>query len=219
MLVILENDDVREAQNLAAVTRELLAGKIESAIFDPLNGFPEVLPEATRGLIVGGGLPSVNDSRAWIAAEVELVRRSAAVGIPVLGICFGHQLIAKAYGAEVVRRQYKAGFAAIEKLVDDPLLAGTPMRWQSPVYHHDRVEELPAGFELIATSEYCAVQAMRHRELPIWSVQFHPEIRFGINKRFMLPVEEWDDETGFEPTPNQRLLENFIDICLGLSGG
>lgn len=212
MLVILENDDVLEEQNLAQVTRELLAAETPSVVFDPIEGFPEELPAGTRGLIVGGGLPSVNDDKAWIAREMAVVRASAESGIPVLGICFGHQLIAKAFGSEVVRREFKIGFADIEKVCDDPLLAGMGDGWRAAVYHHDRVEVLPSGFELIATSSYCAVQAMRHSRLPVWSVQFHPEIRYGINERFAAPVKAWDDEAAFAPIPNQRLLENFVAI-------
>ncbi len=104
--------------------------------------------------------------------------------------------------------------ARIEKVGEDPLLAGLPGVWTAPVYHHDRVNNLPYGFTLIATSNYCRLQAMSHEELPIWSVQFHPEVHFGINEHFADPIIEWDDESAFESSPNKLLIENFIDICL-----
>jgi GMP synthase-like glutamine amidotransferase len=86
--------------------------------------------------------------------------------------------------------------------------------WRAAVYHSDRALEVPEGFSLIATSDYCTVQAMQHRSLPIYSVQFHPEIHFGINSYFADPVDEWGDESAFESAPNKRLIDNFIEICL-----
>ncbi|MBE0448767.1 MAG: type 1 glutamine amidotransferase [Actinobacteria bacterium] len=217
VLVILENDDVAEEQNLAQVTCELVAEKIDSVVFEPIGGFPRELPDSVAGLVVGGGLPSVNDPKRWISDEIELVQRAIVSRIPILGICFGHQLIAKVFGTEVVRRELRAGFADIEKVEDDPIFSGLPSRWRSSVYHRDQVESVPEGFRLIATAGYCAVQAMRHSELPIWTVQFHPEIGFGINDRFSQLVEEWSDESAFETGPNRLLIDNFIDICrLGL---
>ncbi|HZD59492.1 MAG TPA: gamma-glutamyl-gamma-aminobutyrate hydrolase family protein [Anaerolineae bacterium] len=213
ILVIVENDDVIEEQNLAQITRELVVEKIDTVIFEPIGGFPRELPTGAAGLVVGGGLPSVNDPKGWISSEAELVRQAAAAQVPILGICFGHQLIAKAFGEEVVRREPRVGFADIKKVEDDPLFSGLPSLWRSPIYHRDRVESVPEGFKLIATSDYCAIQAMRHTELPIWTVQFHPEIGFGINDRFSQPVGEWSDESAFEPGPNRRLIDNFIEIC------
>lgn len=213
MLVILENDDVVEEQNLSEVTRILIGDAVDTPIFEPIKGFPRELPGAASGLIIGGGLPSVNDPKAWISDEIELIRRTAKRGIPILGICFGHQLIAKAFGSEVVRRERRVGFAYIEKLEDDELFAGLPSRWRAPVYHQDRVESVPDGFKPIATSDYCTIQAMRHTALPIWTVQFHPEVSFGINERFAQPVGEWDDESAFETGPNRQLIDNFVEIC------
>jgi len=213
VLVILENDDVAEEQNLSQVTREIIGSKVDTLIFGPIGGFPAKLPGNAVGLIVGGGLPSVNDPKEWIADEIELIRQAAKQKIPIFGICFGHQLIAKAFGSEVVRHELKVGFADIGKVEEDAVLSGLPSRWRSPVYHRDRVESLPEGFKLIATSNYCSAQAMRHRELPIWSVQFHPEIGFGINERFSQPVDEWNDESAFEAGPNRQLVDNFVDIC------
>lgn len=214
ILVIFENDDQAEAQNLSVVTKKLVRDKISTRVYDPVSGFPKNLPDSACGVIVGGGLPSVNDPKKWIEEEIDLIMRASSLGLPVLGICFGHQLVAKAYGAVVVRRERKTGFADIIKLKDNPIFASLPGSWKSPVYHQDRVEELPESFELIATSNYCEVQAMAHKELPIWTVQFHPEIGYGINDFFADPVESWNDKSAFEDAPNKQLIDNFVDICL-----
>jgi len=213
-LAILENDERAEVQNLSAITEMLVRDKIGSIIYEPASGFPRDLPDSVCGVIVGGGLPSVNDPKKWIKKEIDLIARVSSIGLPILGICFGHQLIAKAYGAEVVRRERKTGFADIIKLINNPIFASLPGSWRSPVYHQDRVEELPEDFELIATSDYCEIQAMAHKELPIWTVQFHPEISYGINDFFADPVEPWNDRSAFEDAPNKQLIDNFVDICL-----
>ncbi|HEY3375144.1 MAG TPA: type 1 glutamine amidotransferase [Candidatus Aquicultor sp.] len=212
-ILILENDDVPEEQNLSAVMQRLIEERIDSIVFEPGTGFARPIPGEVCGVIVGGGLPSVNDARPWIAEETAFVRSAATAALPVLGICFGHQLIGKAFGAEVARGEKHIGFAKIEQVRSNPLFRGLPECWRSPAYHQDCVMAVPHGFSLIATSDYCAVQAMVHDELPIWSVQFHPEIRFGINAYFADPVAAWDDKDAFENAPNIALIENFIDVC------
>lgn len=108
----------------------------------------------------------------------------------------------------------RVGFSDIVKIKDSSIFVGMPSSWRSPVYHQDRAESIPDSFELIATSDYCTVQAMAHRELPIWSVQFHPEISHGINEYFADPVKEWNDGNAFDSISNKRIIDNFVDICL-----
>jgi len=214
VLVIFENDDKADGQSLSLITCKLIGDKIDSLVFDPLKGFPADFPNSTAGVIVGGGLPSVNDPKDWIAKEINLIMRAASLRLPILGICFGHQLIAKAFGSEVIRGQRMVGFANIVKIKDSPIFNNLPQSWRSPIYHQDRVSFVPEDFELIATSDYCEIQAMQHSKLPIWTVQFHPEIDFGANQFFADPVEEWNDEAAFESGPNKQLIDNFIDVCL-----
>lgn len=212
--MILENDDVAAEQQLSLVTKNLISDKIDCVIFEPISGFPKDFPSSAAGVIVGGGLPSVNDPKDWIGDEIKLIMRAAALKLPVLGICFGHQLIAKAFGSKVIRRERRLGFSDIVKVKDNPIFTGIPPRWKSPVYHQDRAELVPDGFELTAKSDYCTVQAMAHRDLPIWTVQFHPEIHYGINQYFADPVKEWDDRDAFDSISNKQIIDNFIDICL-----
>ncbi|MBI4733365.1 MAG: type 1 glutamine amidotransferase [Rubrobacteridae bacterium] len=213
-ILVLENDDEIKDQNLSKAIIELIGAKARCEVFEPNSGFKRALPRSTKGIIVGGGLPSVNDRKDWIDDEVALIRQAVSLKLPIFGICFGHQLIGKAFGGKVVRHERKVGFAHIVKVADSPIFDGLPERWRSPVYHQDRLEIVPEGLKLIATSDYCAVQAMSHRYLPIYSTQFHPEIHFGINERFADPVAEWDEKSSFEKTPNMRIMNNFVELCL-----
>jgi GMP synthase-like glutamine amidotransferase len=214
-ILILENDITPNEQVLSGIVADLIADRVETRVLEPNSGFRRGIPQSISGVIVGGGLPSVNDDLEWIKDEIALIKQAMSLKIPVFGICFGHQLLGKMFGAEVVRRERKTGFADIVKSLDARILEGTPANWQSPVYHQDRIENIPYGFELIATSDYCTVQGMQHSALPIFSLQFHPEICFGINEKFSDPVVVWDDESMFESGVNLHIIDNFVDICVG----
>jgi GMP synthase (glutamine-hydrolysing) len=214
-ILIIENDITRNKQVLSGVVVDLIGDRVQTKTFEPNSGFRQGVPQSISGVIVGGGLPSVNDDLEWIEDEVALIKQAMSLRIPIFGICFGHQLLGKMFGVEVVRRERRTGFADIAKSLDARILRGTPDSWRSPVYHQDRIESIPDGFELIAASDYCAVQGMQHRMLPIFSFQFHPEICFGINEKFSDPVEEWNDESMFESDVNLRIIDNFVDICIG----
>lgn len=95
---------------------------------------------------------------------------------PVLGICAGHQLIGVTFGAELISDQEaEEGQVKINILNDSPLFKGLPETFFAEQHHNDSVS-LPFNFTLLASSEKCLVQAMKHKKLPIYSVQWHAEI-------------------------------------------
>jgi len=114
---------------------------------------------------------------------------------PLLGICGGHQLLAMAYGGRVgvMRRArpgeptdkpggyyhgyfLERGMREVRVLVRDPIFEGLPDVIVVDEGHFCEVKELPLGFVVLASNDACRVQAMRHRELPIYGVQFHPHV-------------------------------------------
>ena len=106
-------------------------------------------------------------------AEVEAVVDSAA---PVLGICFGHQLIAYAFGADVIEdKRHVLDFVSTTVLAPTGLFSGLPLRLDLLESRHEVVSRLPPGFELLARSDATEVAAMKHRTRPIYGVQSHPE--------------------------------------------
>lgn len=106
-------------------------------------------------------------------AEVRALLDSAA---PALGVCFGHQLIATAFGAKVVRDSRE-----VKEMVRTSVLSGDPLfegLSRSPVFKESReevVDALPAGFALLARSDTSAIAAMKHEKRLLYGVQFHPE--------------------------------------------
>ena len=98
-------------------------------------------------------------------------------GVPMLGICYGMQLIAREAGAELVkldRAEY--GPASVRVFGESPLFAGVPAESRAWMSHGDSVVKLPAGFVEIASTERCRVAAMADDARKIYGVQFHPEV-------------------------------------------
>ncbi|MBK7868282.1 MAG: glutamine-hydrolyzing GMP synthase [Ignavibacteriales bacterium] len=125
-----------------------------------------------KGIILSGGPMSVKDDGAPAIDE-----RILAMGIPVLGICYGLQLISYTLGGIVEKsdkREY--GKASFHVLEDNPLFEGIPVESTVWMSHGDHVKTLPTGFKKIGSSpntENCAITSL---EFPIYGVQFHPEV-------------------------------------------
>ena len=130
------------------------------------------------GLIFLGGPMSANDPLPYLAREMDLIRQAAGRHQPVLGICLGSQLIAKALGANVHRNPVKEiGWYDIHltrAAASDPLFAGLSPR--ETVFHwHGETFDLPREAVLLASSDACAHQAVRFADR-IYGLQFHLEV-------------------------------------------
>lgn len=152
----------------------------------PNDTNPEDLKDA-KGIILSGGPSSVYAENA-----PKMDKSIFDLGIPILGICYGHQLTAKELGGEVVSGETKEyGFASLEPKETDIFhgLHGKQQVWMS---HGDTVEKLPAGFESIGTTEDCLTAAIENKEKKIYGLQFHPEVT--------------------HTTHGMKILENFVNI-------
>ena len=133
----------------------------------------ERLPQMNlKGIILSGGPNSVYDSGAPTLPEV--VWES---GVPVLGVCYGLQLLAHTGGGHVAPSQEREyGAAQIEVTSPSPLFAGLPARQQVWMSHGDRVDRLPTGFRAIAHSDNSPLAAFADEKRRIYGIQFHPEV-------------------------------------------
>ncbi len=148
-----------------------------SRVFED-SRFPE--PSEIDGLIVLGGPMSVNDVSLypWLESEIHFIAGVIAADKPVLGICLGAQLIAKALGASVYKNSYKEiGWFPVERVASarQPLVESLLPK-QAEVFHwHGETFELPAGATHFATSKACANQAFLFGNR-VMGLQFHLEI-------------------------------------------
>jgi GMP synthase (glutamine-hydrolysing) len=145
------------------------------------RGEPLPAPSPALGAVIVTGSPSsVREAAPWMCRTAAWLREVAAAGAPVLGVCFGHQLLAEAFGARVVRspRGREIGTIACtltEAGRADPLFAGVPGTFAAQATHEDEVVDSPPELELLASSAGSRVQAFRIGPR-VRAVQFHPEL-------------------------------------------
>lgn len=199
------------------VFSELLSHRITAA---------EVKEMAPKGIILSGGPNSVYDEKAF-RIDPEILE----LGIPILGICYGMQLITYCLDGKVEpakNREY--GKAELEVLsAQAALFQDTPNKQTVWMSHGDLVTEAPAGFEVVATSKDCPIASIQDSERKFYGVQFHPEVRHSEYGNDLLRHFAMDvcGCTG------NWTMDNFIDmeiekvrkkvgdkkVLLGLSGG
>ncbi|MCS7314099.1 MAG: glutamine-hydrolyzing GMP synthase [Bryobacterales bacterium] len=163
----------------------LIARKVrESGVYADVRPAPTPASALAgrRGLIISGGPSSVYE-----AGSPSVDPGIFALGIPVLGICYGHQLMAHLLGGAVQRGEKgEYGLAILEHREPNPLLAGLPDRHQVWMSHRDTVTALPPGFRLLARTGDCPVAAMGDPARRLYGVQFHPEVAHTVHGRRIL---------------------------------
>lgn len=123
--------------------------------------------------VVTGSKASAYWDEPWIDSLRTWIREADARDVPLLGICFGHQILADALGGTVSDMdEYELGYREIEHDGEDPLFEGIDRRFTAFTTHHDEVAELPPGARVTARNDY-AIQGFRRGSA--FGVQFHPE--------------------------------------------
>lgn len=143
----------------------------------PEEDLPEG-PEPFDRILMSGSSTPAGEEAPWIDRLLAFTRRAVELGKPLLGICYGHQILARALGgSEAVGRAAVAefGWTEIELLEDSALFRGMPRRFHSFSSHFDEVVRLPAGMRRLARSADCGIQACGVEGRPAFGVQFHPE--------------------------------------------
>jgi len=212
MILIIDNG----SQYTHLIKRNCRDMDLEAAVLNARLGTPELdsaLASGVERIILSGGPSSANTDPPNLCSLVcQRIRdqgtpyasgsghpatgtrnpeHGTAKEVPLLGICYGHQMIAHVFGGEVGRgkaAEYGTGRITVDN--EDMILRGMPAEFTAWVSHFDEVKEMPRRFEALAHSDICKIEAMRHTERPIFSVQFHPEV--------------WHTEDG------ERILANFL---------
>jgi GMP synthase (glutamine-hydrolysing) len=146
-------------------------------------------PRAISAVVVTGSSAMVTDREPWSERTAEWLRDAVVAGTPVLGICYGHQLLAHALGGTVADNPRGRHIGTIdvrltEAAHDDPLFAGFDPVLHVPVSHRQSVTALPPGARLLATAELDPYHAFAIGERT-WGVQFHPEFDADIVRGYI----------------------------------
>ncbi|KGM53682.1 glutamine amidotransferase [Lysobacter arseniciresistens ZS79] len=150
-----------------------------AVVVDVQGGEPLPVREGFAGVIVTGSGAMVTERLDWSEATAAWLRDAAHAGLPLLGICYGHQLLAHALGGEVGNNPAgrEMGTVEVELLpaaADDALLAPLPPRFAAQLTHMQSVLRVPDGAVVLARSAGDPCQAFRWG-VAAWGVQFHPE--------------------------------------------
>ncbi|MBQ7598726.1 MAG: glutamine-hydrolyzing GMP synthase [Clostridia bacterium] len=161
---------------------QLIARRVRAAqVFAEIKPYNKITPEEIalsgyRGIIFTGGPHSV-----YAPDAPRCQKEVLSLGIPVLGICYGHQLLAFLSGGTIAPAKEGSEYGKTEVQTQSSVLfEGVPKESICWMSHTDAVQVLPTGFHTIASSEKCAVAAMADDERKLYGVQFHPEVTHTV---------------------------------------
>ena len=213
------------SQYTQVIARRVRESRVYSEILSFHSSCEDILATGTRGIILSGGPASVLSPDApQIDAGI------FNLGIPVLGICYGLQLMAYHLGGIVEysdRREYGAGTLTVTG--SSPLFEGLPDKFQVWNSHGDKLTQLPSGFESIGCTENSAYAAVQQRQKLFFGLQFHPEVAHTplgkeILENFLYRAcgcsPDWTMGSFIEQTCREiRSKVGKDKVVLGLSGG
>jgi len=146
--------------------------------------FPVDLEKDFTHVILTGSEATIMERPQWVLDEVEFVKEAASKKIPVLGSCYGHQMIALALaGPKSVQRSCapEIGWIPIKIIKDSTILCKERLFFSFTI-HFDEVIGIGSDFDVLALTPLCSVHAFQKKEAPVWGIQSHPEISPGSGK-------------------------------------
>lgn len=166
-----------------------LAPKLNVEVVDVTADDLPGRPEDWNGIVVTGSPAMVSDREPWSEHTGKWLAEAVRAEIPLLGVCYGHQLLAHALGGEVGfhPRGRETGTHPVELMdsaVDDPLFQGLPRRFPAQLTHRQSVLRLPSNAVLLARNEFEPHQAFRLGPCA-WGVQFHPEFSLEVMRAYL----------------------------------
>ncbi|WP_019939205.1 glutamine amidotransferase [Bordetella sp. FB-8] len=180
-------------------------------------------PAAYRAVLITGSPAMVTDHEPWSEASAVWLREAVAAGLPIFGVCYGHQLLAYALGGDVDYNPAgrSLGTRAVERTGADPLTAGLPDRFSAQMMHSQIVTRPPEGSAVLARADHDPHQLLRYAP-GVYSCQFHPEFGTDFMREYLLRNAQVLSGKGLdvpalanalESTPLATgLLKKFLDL-------
>jgi GMP synthase (glutamine-hydrolysing) len=171
--------------------------------------------ESFDGILVTGSSSTVHEHEPWSVRAGKWLHRAAHAGAPILGVCYGHQLLASSFGGLTGRNPSgrEIGVIEVEVTTADPLFAHLPPRFPAFATHSDAVFSLPSCATVLATNLHTHVQAIA---LPkrVRTVQFHPEFDAEVMRHYLMTrAPQIESELG--PGTTARLLAELRELPTG----
>jgi GMP synthase (glutamine-hydrolysing) len=215
MILVLENEvDPETRYFVPEIVRHLRSAEadIEIDVYDYTDEGGQPSLRGVEGVVIGGSTAGVYeaDTYPWMDEQREFVHDLIDRRIPTLGVCFGHQLVNEALGGHVEHHGLQAELVRAD-LRDDPLFKGvSPI---IPAVHGDVVTERGNGLSPIASTDSYETFATRHRDAPLWTVQYHPEFTDRLKARIATDFGWTENRRSFGDVTASRTLSNFVRLA------
>ena len=176
------------------------------ALHSPVSMHEQI--KNTRGIILMGSAASVYEKHEWMNDIEKVINKAIDKQLPILGICFGHQFLAHLFGGKVDylwNTTKKRGIRKVQTLENNLLVE--PQEDYLVYSHQEGVTISPKDFEVSAKSEMVHIEAMVHKELPIWSFQPHIESSRAFATRIGVNSKDFEKTRSY----SSLLLESFLN--------
>jgi GMP synthase (glutamine-hydrolysing) len=208
--ILVAGDPVAETLHRRGGFPELIMGAAPSAwsgawsAFDLRGSDPLPARAELAGVIVTGSAASVYEQLPWMLRAAAYLRELVAADVPVLGICFGHQLLGEALGGRVARNPNgrEIGTQVLEVGARDAVFGEGP-RMLVNTTHIDSVVELPPGAERFARTALEPNAALKFGP-SAWGVQYHPEVDAEVMRHYVRARRELIEREGFDAAERER---------------
>ncbi|MEO5970008.1 MAG: type 1 glutamine amidotransferase [Bdellovibrionia bacterium] len=189
----------------------------------PQNDLPSS-PAGFDRIIVSGSKTSALEEAPWVESLIEFTQSAINSGKPYLGVCFGHQILARSLGGKKAVGKAAApefGWSQIKILESSDLMKGLEGSFYSFSAHQEEVCQLPQGMKKLAESELCSIQACQLENKPVFGIQFHPEKgieeaeKVFIDKRKVKKLELLNSKRSAElynPKIAEIIFSNFFKL-------
>ncbi len=200
----------------------------EMIVVDVTTGAPLPAPESCGGVVITGSHDMVTDRAEWSEKTAQWLVGAQAAGVPILGVCYGHQLLAHALGGEVGDNPHGPEYGTVDAFLERPsqedsLLRGLPIRLAVQTGHRQAVLRLPKAAVRLAHTDKDPNHAFRFGERA-WGIQFHPEFDADIMREYIDSSRALLERAGQDPGPmhwavqstdiSSAILQRFVRITV-----